>query len=271
MVEFSPTYEPFQGRNTYLHYQKSQRDFTTWLIEAAAKHGEHVQEGPSQRLEEILVPFIQLIRLAEVVAHHDVVPQGALDALDFMLRTRGQWDPKNQKIEKPVPEEENGEYEHEHFLALVTLRIVRKLLNRAPIVPHDDQRHNTPPNATSRPGVKYNGRATRTVPVTRSTIIHSLPALPGEAFFAWVCFFNDLHDIRVELMKRWHGYILGMENLITSTLVTNTAMRLIRENCEAQLKATENLTGAQLESDVIQWVYEGVTGDFGSDGSKWEG
>ncbi|KAI0912527.1 hypothetical protein F4823DRAFT_559856 [Ustulina deusta] len=272
----------FLGKNSYLLYQAYQKRFVTWLVKAAAEHGEHFH-GADQSLTETFVPFNKLIRLAEVIARHGEVPQSALAHLNFLLQLRGDWDPGNEKKPAPASEPENEkdlvpEWEpknketlrfgwddecdqiddevdpidhgvdpigneadnnaHQHFLAMSTLRQVRSLLMLAPIV------------------------------VGQAEFVeedYSLPVLPGEAFFAWVCFFNDLLVIREYLKVYWHSYQQSFGSLTSAALVTNTAICLVRANCEAHIKATAHLPGMPTEYNITEWICRGITGEFAPD------
>ncbi|KAI0419221.1 hypothetical protein F5X98DRAFT_385054 [Xylaria grammica] len=235
----------FQGRNTYICYLKCQTVFVTWLVKAAARLGEHVQTVES--LYEIPVPFNQLIRLAEVVSRRGSVSHRAFHHLEYILKVRGEWDPRNEI--KPNPDSNHeDDLAHWHFCAMSALRTVRGLLKLAPMV-LDGCEENT------------------------ATDTYCLAPLPGEAFFAWVCFFNDLFSIRSYLKTCWKSYLESRETLTTMTLATNTAIRLIRANCEAQLKATAHLPDMPTEYGITEWIGLKVVGEFSPllPGESWRG
>ncbi|TGJ80373.1 hypothetical protein E0Z10_g8396 [Xylaria hypoxylon] len=201
----------FWGQNSYLLYKSAEKGFVTWLVKAAAKFGEHVQGVGHQPLTEIPVSFSSLAHCAHVVVLRGGVTNRAFWQINYMLKIRGQWDPKNENKFNPDSNHEDR-LAHQHFYAMTTLRNIRSLLALAPRVPEECEE------------------------VTiKST--YCLPALPGEAF---------------------------------STLVTNTAIRLIRANCEAQIEATAHLPGMPTEYNITEWICRGTTGEFAPDSTFQE-
>ncbi|KAI0099056.1 hypothetical protein GGR51DRAFT_576445 [Nemania sp. FL0031] len=226
----------YNGCNTYLVYLERQKLFVKWLVTAAAQFGEHVESIRPSQTETVIVPYSEALRLARIVAFRGTVPTRVMDYINFMLHVRGDWDPGNQKTREPVTDDNSI---HVHFIAMSTLRIVRNILARAPIVEEESDPPNPDPKRT-----------------------YSLPELPGEAFFAWVCFFNDLSVLRSYLRVHWDAYKHSLETLTTRTLITNTAIRLIRANCDAQIQATRHLPSMpdEREKHISNWVLGGVVG-----------
>ncbi|KAI0876805.1 hypothetical protein GGS24DRAFT_512876 [Hypoxylon argillaceum] len=265
--EMPPEVSSYTGCNSYLLYLSCQKEFTTWLVKAAAKFREHVEEhtdepaeAHAEHLEEYadatgpfrartIITYRNLIRLASVVAHHGMVPRRMLNPLCYMISLRGDWDPGNQKRPeidmKKEARDKDTESAHIHVIAMSTLRIVRDILLSAPV---DTEPSNDPD--------------IRNPSTVNAMETYSLPALPGEAFFAWVCFFNDLFVVRSYLSAYWHAYRQGLETLTTRTLVTNTAIRQMRDNCDIQIQATRHLPDMPPEWLINEWIYKGVTGDF---------
>ncbi|KAI0184363.1 hypothetical protein EV127DRAFT_505107 [Xylaria flabelliformis] len=218
----------YTGRCTYALYYKYQRYFTTWLVHTAASLGEDVQGSTSEQFAEIVIPFHLLPRLATVVARHSSVPQYILNYVNYMLSLRGDWDVNNEK--KPIQVSDHPSMLH--IQAMTILRSVRDALKSATIKQEEPKDLRT---------------------------THALPELPGEAFFAWVCFFNDLFAIRAYLRHMWHNYQQSLETLTTATLVTNTA---IRETCDYLIQITGYLPNMPAESKITEWIYQGITGEF---------
>ncbi|KAI0538024.1 hypothetical protein GGR58DRAFT_526785 [Xylaria digitata] len=223
------------GRNSYLGYLESQKYFVTWLVQAAAKQGQHVQGIDSYPfIKDTLVSFDDLIRLASAVACKGRVSQIAFICLEYMIKLRGGFDSRVEEKPNPNLADDDDCYRQNSY-AMRVLRTVRDLLKSTP----KDENE-----------------------MIRITERYSLPPLPGEAFFAWVCFFNDLSLIRTYLKSCWQLYLESFETLTTSTLITNTAIRLIRENCKAQIEATKHLSGMQPESHIPAWICGRITGQF---------
>ncbi|KAI0426955.1 hypothetical protein F5Y09DRAFT_317548 [Xylaria sp. FL1042] len=238
----------FSGRNSYLVYQSYQKRFVTWLVKAAAKCGQNFKSH-SQSLQEIFVPFNELVPLAKAVSRSGKIPQLALDYLKYMIKLRGDWDVGTEVIQPSKKSTTDDADRNERYcsLAMVNLRKVRD---------HLTARHN---ELDKDDLVKdQGGPAEDHAELTGE--IYSLPELPGEAFFAWVCFFNDLFVIRSYLRWHWECYQQASESLINQTLVTNTALRLIRANCKAHIKATAHLRGMPREYDITEWIFRGITG-----------
>ncbi|KAI0798974.1 hypothetical protein GGR55DRAFT_702346 [Xylaria sp. FL0064] len=233
----------FSGQNSYLVYQSYQKRFVTWLVKAAAKWGQAFkplsQHGTS-------VPFAELPRLAKAVARGGKIPQLALDYLKYMIKLRGDWDTRTEIIPKPTTED-SEKNERVHSGAMAVLRKVRDHLTPRRI--RSD--HAEPAGGQAEPAGSE-GELTEDY--------YSLAQLPGEAFFAWVCFFNDLFTIRSYLRWHWESYQQSSESLINLALVTNTAIRLIRANCEAHINATARLSGMPREFDIAEWIFRGITG-----------
>ncbi|KAI1426453.1 hypothetical protein F5Y12DRAFT_794347 [Xylaria sp. FL1777] len=222
----------FLGQNSYLLYLSHQRRFVTWLVKAADELGGDIQSA-SWNIREPLVPFGELTRLAEIVRSHGKVPQCTLTHLDYMLQLRGNWNPRN---EKPYPPNSkiSDDVINQHFDAMLTLRIVKDILLMAPVVP--DQGEFTEED-------------------------YSLPVLE----VAWVCFFNDLLVIRAYLIFYWQSYQQSFDALTSKALVTNTAIRLIRANCDAHILATMHLPGTPPEYNIPEWLCRGITGVWQTD------
>ncbi|KAI0855201.1 hypothetical protein F4860DRAFT_497018 [Xylaria cubensis] len=60
----------------------------------------------------------------------------------------------------------------------------------------------------------------------------------------------------------WHNYQQSLETLTTATLVTNTAIRMIRETCDYLIHITGHLPDMPAESKITEWIYQGITGEF---------
>ncbi|KAI1821949.1 hypothetical protein F4861DRAFT_426409 [Xylaria intraflava] len=255
-----------QGRNTYLLYLECQTKFTTWLVEAAAALGEYPKDDSSAPPSSVIVPFDELYHLADVVSHRGTVCRKVLDCLDFMLKVRGHWDPKNEK-EKAQTRDEAALYHH--TAAMQDLRAVRNRFELARITsisrPHNQAHRNT----SFCWGINCTCISAPSEP-TQPKTTYTLPALVGEGFFAWVCFFNDLFVIRSYLKRYWYDYTQSFETLTTRALVTNTAIRMIRANCKAQMRATAHLPGVpQDSSNIVEWICRGITGQFSDTYTFW--
>lgn len=242
----------YRGRSSYICYHSYQKLFTTWLASSAAVFRVHVESVAPMRTE-IVVAFIDLVRLAEVISRHGTVPPSALEQIDFMIKLRGGWDPRNFK--KPpgeANEEDDEEHAHRHFLAMSTLRMVRKFLSLAPVAPEVPEVADTDPpkpqdiyTLPELPGeafCEYSPIRIFQFPVLVMSVVgHALQAFcalktvatqgalsrpitnPG-ALVAWVCYFNDVFVIRTYLKAYWHGYLHSFETLTTRALVTNAAI-----------------------------------------------
>ncbi|KAI0450446.1 hypothetical protein F5B21DRAFT_528935, partial [Xylaria acuta] len=106
----------------------------------------------------------------------------------------------------------------------------------------------------------------RVVPIfEHPRVTHALPDLPGEAFYAWVCFFNDLFYIRTFLRRCWKNYHQSSDTLTTVALVTNTAIRMIRGNCDRLLRMTGHLPTMSTDGCITEWIFRGITGQFHPD------
>ncbi|KAI0478037.1 hypothetical protein F4859DRAFT_478455, partial [Xylaria cf. heliscus] len=136
---------------------------------------------------------------------------------------------------------------YQHFLAMETLRVVKTHLESAPVAP---------------------------TPIERVEFTHTLPDLPGEAFFAWTVFFNDLYGIRHYLRSFWRNYHQSLDTLATVTLVTNTAIRMIRKTCLLMIRTTERLPDMPQEYNITEWIFRAVTAHFLPRGhfcfNKWQ-
>ncbi|KAJ8127037.1 hypothetical protein O1611_g6599 [Lasiodiplodia mahajangana] len=232
-LTLTPESLSYNGCNTYLLYMERQKLFATWLVTAAAEFRELVRREPQQPTDTIT--YSQALRLARIVAHRGTIPPRVISYLNYMLHLRGNWDPGNQKKPKIGATDEPI---HVHFLAMVTLRTIRNILALAPAAEEESDASNRPP-----------------------TKAYSFYPLPGEAFFAWVCFFNDLAVIRAYLRTYWDAYKHAFETLTTRTLITNTAIRLIRGACDTQIEATRHLPGMPEDEGLIcEWILHGVTG-----------
>ncbi|KAI0543560.1 hypothetical protein F4679DRAFT_592578 [Xylaria curta] len=225
----------YTGRETYVLYYKYQRRFTTWLAKAAASVGEKVQGSTSENSAEIVIPFHELPRLAKAVARRGTVPQQIIYYINYMLALRGEWDVRNEK--KAI--QDNYYRNIIHTQAITNLLSVREAFKSATI----EQEEPEDPRRTNR-------------------ITHVLPELPGEAFFAWVCFFNDLFTIRAYLRCIWHQYQQSLETLTTATLVTNMAIKMIRRSCENLIQITGHLHDMPPESKITEWIHRGITGEL---------
>jgi len=167
------------GQNSYLLYLEYQKDFTTWLVRAAVQFGQSVETGYDLHSNQELVSFNHLTRLVKAVYRHGKVPQKALDALDFILGLRESWNPI-------FPSNNDRDRRHkrdECSNAVHSLRTARRLLGETTIA----EQQRDAPIFTDTPDQK--------------TSIYSLYPLPGEAMFAWDCFFTDLGHIRAYLRK----------------------------------------------------------------------
>ncbi|KAF2970686.1 hypothetical protein GQX73_g2935 [Xylaria multiplex] len=144
------------GRNSYAWYLTVQKDFVTWLVQAAAKFGEHVQSIDSfPFIKDTLISFRDLIRLANVVARKGRVSQVAFNNLEHMINLRVNFDTTINKLNQNQVRRE--ECLRQNSYAIETLRNVRDLLKSTP----------TDVNET-----------------IRITETYSLPPLPDEAFFS---------------------------------------------------------------------------------------
>ncbi|KAI2628442.1 hypothetical protein GGS21DRAFT_492771 [Xylaria nigripes] len=256
--EFFPGYNhpdlslTFQGQNTYVHYLKCQKDVTTWLVETVVALGVDVLECPPT-MRGVELTHKKLSILAKIVADRGCVCQSALDSLDFMLKVRGEWKPirtardHKQKMKNQTEEADLRTYTE----AIDALRTVRARLESGVIVPTEPHHDDSPCFDTDCDGCKLKSRPSQN---TRHRTIYTLHALKDESCFAWVCFFNDLLVIRTYLRNYWYSYQQSLESLTIRALVTNTAIRLIRQNCEAQLKATAHLTDQPKNADVSHWI-----------------
>jgi hypothetical protein len=74
-----------------------------------------------------------------------------------------------------------------------------------------------------------------------------------------------LNQIRELIRAVWIDYSRGIANLSSASLVTNTAIEIIRRNLEDHLATMVTLQGAPLEEDWIFWVYCHICHDIDID------
>ncbi|KAI1110884.1 hypothetical protein F5Y14DRAFT_427368 [Nemania sp. NC0429] len=247
---------------------------STWLAEAGTVFGIHL-ESISPMSKDFVVAPIDLLSIAALISRRGVVPGAILEQLDFMLKLRGDWDPRNYK--RPLSqanEEEEEEAAHQHFVTMSTLRMIRKFLSlgRDAATAKEELRSrgyfavSGNPTVPEGPGVPGGSSVNEEPGLPKARKIrlenewYNMPELPGEAFFGWVCFFNDLLVMRTYLKAYWHGYLQSFETLSTRALVTNAAIRSIRDVAEIMLTATKCLPDFPEDNDITSWVFSGITG-----------
>ncbi|KAI0404414.1 hypothetical protein F4802DRAFT_227214 [Xylaria palmicola] len=224
---------PYQGVPTYYLYHQYQRELATWLINTTADLG----EAPPTCTEwagEMIVPFHDVLRLANAVSKRGRVPTCILMRLDFMLELREKFDPPN---ETPLPgaTDDEDEPRYQYFIAMNTLRSVRSLLVSA--------------------------RVSEECKMEKAVSEHryALPDLPDEVLFAWVCFFDDLFVIREYVKATWLEYCHSIATLGTATLVTNTALWSLQWLFFDFSSLLEHLPNGPTAYNVPEWVYQRIT------------
>jgi hypothetical protein len=96
---------------------------------------------------------------------------------------------------------------------------------------------------------------------------YSMESMHDDVLFAWLCFFMDFNEIRTYIRQIWSSYDASKISLVNACLLTNTAIEMIRSNCQSQLDAIEGLPFNLEEEDTISpWLFAHLGGDF--DGSE---
>ncbi|KAI1123762.1 hypothetical protein F5Y10DRAFT_269769 [Nemania abortiva] len=229
--EFIPSYT---GCSTYLLYFSRQKIFTTWLVTTAAQLREHVVVARSSPRGAV-VDYTELPRLAATVVESDAsIPPIIMGCVDYILRLREDWnDILQRRPNRPI----NQAYMSIYSSSMSNIKHAKALLAKLPV----DSGRDEPP-----------------CPEPKDSYI--LPELPDEAFLAWVCFFDDLVAVREYLKKYWGAYKQSLETLTTCTLVTNTAIRLIRTMCESHINLIPDLPDVPDRFSICEWLFEGITG-----------
>ncbi|KAI1170526.1 hypothetical protein F4777DRAFT_109919 [Nemania sp. FL0916] len=225
----------FDGRHSYERLRRTERYLISWLVKEAKRCRTPVRpEDPYHHGGA--VPFADMIRLAQVVMWKGTVPPRALDAIDYILQVRGQWDIGNDRT-LDSDTEDYAEMAHEYFVAMSSLRIVSRLLYMSRLGDNLLLKHEP----------------------------YFAPALPGEEYFAWVCFFNDVFIIREYLKVYWTNYKQSLATLTTSALVTNAALLMIRQALHNQVQLTHGLDNMPPIYKIPDRMYTGVAGFTGPD------
>ncbi|KAI0521340.1 hypothetical protein F5B22DRAFT_569844 [Xylaria bambusicola] len=219
---FNPQH-PFTGQNTYLLYQSCQKRFITWLVKAAAELGAPLQIADGEKI----VCFTYLCPPLSVIAARGKVPPRALAYFGFISKALQHWHQKPDWMTSRNGLIAQGSGPPRDSI-LATLEAARRYLAEASITRGDDEL------------VEED---------------YSLPILWDEAYFAWRLFFDDLDVVKKYLVSLWREVREIQLTLISAAFVTNTAIRLIRANCEAQIKATAHLPGMPNEHDITEWVF----------------
>ncbi|KAI1490554.1 hypothetical protein F5X96DRAFT_694534 [Biscogniauxia mediterranea] len=249
------------GQGRYLLFQKTQREFTTWLVETAKRHGETVETVPGRQPgRDCQVPVRHWPRLALIVARKDTIPKDKITALRHII---GLLEDTGNIIYHFVVDEES---KHESFINLVNLRIVLKILTR------DPRRLVDPPSsydsiAADQSGAKARERSAKMAPVSQ---VYSINVPGNEVLFAWVIFMQDVSSIRSQIRELWEGFARGNQSLIAVSLLTNVAIETLRADCQAQLEATKGLPDAPEETKVIPWLCKTMTGPPGKKSREWQ-
>ncbi|KAI1436299.1 hypothetical protein GGR50DRAFT_239357 [Xylaria sp. CBS 124048] len=253
---------PFQGRNTYLVYLECQENFTTWLVETAAELGEPLKNHASQSMTgDMIVPFEELLHLADTVASYNRVSRNALACIEFMFKVRSEWNPENEK-------KETEQHDTEAIMRCADAKLILDTIVhrfRSSYVPQPaEPHHQIHDDAFLCMHINCRPCTSASAPCVRSQsgTKYTLPTLVGEGFWAWVLFFNDLSIIREYLKYLWYHYSQSFYTLTAATLITNTAIRLLRDTIKAQLRATANLPNVPPEYDIVEWICRGNTGEY---------
>ncbi|KAI1639823.1 hypothetical protein F4809DRAFT_45665 [Biscogniauxia mediterranea] len=239
------------GQGRYLLFQRTQREFTTWLVETAKRHGETVETVPGRQPgRDCQVPVRHWPRLASIVARKDTIPKDKITALRYIIYLL---EDTGNIIYNCVVDEES---EHGSFITLVNLRIVLKILTR------DPRRLIDPPPsydsiAADESGAKARERPAKMAPVSQ---VYCINAPENEALFAWVIFMLDVSSIRGQIRGLWEDYAQGNKTLVAVSLLTNAAIETLRAACQSQLEATKGLPDAPEETKVIPWLFTAMGG-----------
>jgi hypothetical protein len=225
------------GQNSYLLYLEYQKIFTTWLVRAAAQFGQRVETGHDLHSNQELVSFAHLVRLVKAVHRRGKVPRKVLDALDFMVKLREGWNP----IFPSNNDEDRRRKQAECGSAVKSLRTARHLLRKTTILEQEQDTSILTDTSDER------------------TNIYTLYPLPGEAMFAWDCFFTSLGHIRAYLRKCWRLYREQFESLFVVSRMTDIMILHIKKLCEHQVKVTKHLPHIPAEGNIIEWYFRQST------------
>jgi len=111
-------------------------------------------------------------------------------------------------------------------------------------------------------------------------VIYEAEVTEEEVCFAMVCFFNDLHHLRMFLQNLWQQYHRGTLDLMTASVTTNTAINLVRRaeqdlfttypTLESYEKILMNLRGFLYETRGTDPILENlVLTDAGISVGEW--
>ncbi|KAI5920212.1 hypothetical protein F4810DRAFT_723754 [Camillea tinctor] len=224
----------------YLLFKETQRDFTTWLVETAEKHGETVNFVPGDEHGSIRqVQIRHLLRLALTVARNGIIPIDKIQALQGIIAL---------------------------LQPLVNLQIVLKVLRGEPY--RSSSRSQSPSLVAA---TESEGKSRQRSP-SKQTVPHSynMSNLENEAHFAWAVFLQDVSTIRNKIKDLWDDYIHECKSLVIAALMTNTALELLRSRCQAQVKATESLPNAPNEAEAVDWFFAYVRRRSDDGHNRWE-
>ncbi|CAJ2513731.1 Uu.00g018500.m01.CDS01 [Anthostomella pinea] len=84
----------------------------------------------------------------------------------------------------------------------------------------------------------------------------SEPEASDEALFSWLCFFIDIYSVRHSISCIWSQYKNQKTSLINASLVTNTAIQIVKGMCQVHLEDTKDLPGAPDTKYHGTWVFD---------------
>ncbi|KAJ3573195.1 hypothetical protein NPX13_g4786 [Xylaria arbuscula] len=224
-THYLSTGSAFNGQNTYLCYLSCQKRFATWLARTLIEIGGE-DAIASYRSAEKIIPFKKVCRFVAIIRNRgevkerEMIPQRVINMVRFMSSVL-----KASKMSPwPADTDRWSEYSYEFREAAACMSGSEKVLEHTKPAPDDDELVEE---------------------------AWSLPTFKNEAFFAWRLFFDDLGVI-----KNYLGTLQKRLSLIASGLVINTAIRLIRANCEAQIRATVHLPDIPDEYNITEWMFK---------------
>ncbi|KAI1367859.1 hypothetical protein F5Y08DRAFT_348238 [Xylaria arbuscula] len=217
-THYLSTGSAFNGQNTYLCYQSCQKRFATWLARTLVEIDEE-DAIAGYRSAGKIIPFNEVCRFVAVIKNRGEVKEREMIPQRVINMVR--FMSSVLEASKISPSAANtNEFEE----AAACMSGSEKVLEHIKPAPDDDELVEE---------------------------AWSLPTFKNEAFFAWRLFFNDLGVIKSYLETLPEGL-----SLIASGLVINTAIRLIRANCEAQIRATVHLPNMPDEYNIIEWMFK---------------
>ncbi|CAJ2503528.1 Uu.00g109220.m01.CDS01 [Anthostomella pinea] len=272
--------------NTYTRYKQQQKEFTTWLIDAAKKCGESIGKlNAARKKKGYQLSLHDHLRLAVAVAETGPVPRRKLDILDQVISLRksvGKW---LQALPRTGDDKTLHDEQHQYFLDI--LQTVKDILLPACREP-TAATGSTPPrsldnmfSALSTPndeslniadwaaksmaasGPAPSAQTPQTAqtqpqsrkPKTEEHVLYDMQAQHDDVLFAWLCFFMDFNQVRDTVRRVWSMYNRGEISLVNASVITNTAVEMLRHSCRTQFEAMKGLPHTPDEAFVCRWIF----------------